>query len=292
MSRKDQRIELPDGRALGYYDLGPPYAPAVFYFHGSPSSRLELGLYGSEAFTERLGVRLIATDRPGLGLSTFEPHRRFSDWPANVSALADKLGLDRFSVLAFSGGAPYALACALAIPQRLTAVGVVSGSGLFDKPGLTEGINRNNLRFTHLARDRPRLCRLAFRMMGLTARYAPGRLVSQLMAAFPEPDREAMARPEVSQALVAAFREALRQGPRGAQFDTALMVGPWDFRPEEIGMPVHLWHGEADQNAPLAMGRYLAEAIPNSEVRFYAGEGHLSLMVNHAEEILSVLVSS
>lgn len=290
MSRKDQRVELPDGRQLGYDDLGPPDAPAVFYFHGAPSSRVDLGLFGSEALAERLGIRIIASDRPGMGLSTFEPNRRLSDWPADVSALADALELQRFTVLSFSGGAPYALACALAIPERLTAVGVVSSSGLFDKPALTEGVNRNNLRFTYLARDRPRLSRLAFRMMALMARSAPGRLVAQVMAAFPEPDRAVMARPEVSGAFVATVREALRQGPRGAQFDTALMVSPWGFRPEEIDMRVHLWHGEVDQNAPLAVGRYLADAIPNSERHFYAGEGHLSLIVNHAEEILSVLV--
>ena len=264
MSRKDQRVELPNGRQLGYDDLGPPDAPAVFYFHGAPSSRVDLGLFGSEALAERLGIRIIASDRPGMGLSTFEPNRHLSDWPADVSALA--------------------------IPERLTAVGVVSSSGLFENPALTEGVNRNTLRFTYLARDRPRLSRLAFRMMALMARSAPGRLVAQVMAAFPEPDRVVMARPEVSGAFVATVRESLRQGPRGAQFDTALMVSPWGFRPEEIDMRVHLWHGEVDQNAPLAVGRYLADAIPNSEARFYAGEGHLSLIVNHAEEILSVLV--
>lgn len=290
MSRKDQRIELPDGRQLGYDDLGSPDAPAIFYFHGAPSSRVDLGLFGSEELAEGLGVRIIASDRPGMGLSTFQPHRRVSDWPADVSALADALELQHFAVLSFSGGAPYALACALAIPERLTAVGVVSSSGLFENPALTEGVNRNNLKFTYLARDRPRLSRLAFRIMGAMARYAPGRLVAQVMAAFPEPDRAVMARPEVSDAFVATVREALRQGPRGAQLDTALMVSPWEFRPEEIGMRVHLWHGEVDQNAPLAVGRYLADAMPNSERHFYAGEGHLSLIVNHAEEILSVVV--
>ena len=56
------------------------------------------------------------------------------------------------------------------------------------------------------------------------------------------------------------------------------MVSPWDFCPEDIQIPVFLWHGEADQNAPVAMGRYFASAIPHSQAAFYPNEGHLSLL--------------
>jgi pimeloyl-ACP methyl ester carboxylesterase len=51
--------------------------------------------------------------------------------PADVVALADRLGIDRFAVLGYSGGGPYAVVCALAIPERLTCVGIVSGAGPF-----------------------------------------------------------------------------------------------------------------------------------------------------------------
>ena len=53
--------------------------------------------------------------------------------------------------------------------------------------------------------------------------------------------------------------------------------------------PVHLWQGEMDRNAPPAMGRYLAAAIPQCRATFYPNEGHVSLIVNHAAEILRVL---
>lgn len=98
-----------------------------------------------------------------------------------------------------------------------------------------------------------------------------------------------LARPDFQRAFIAVVQEGLRAGPRRAQLDTALMAGPWDFRREDIRVAVHLWHGEADANAPPAMGRYMAAA--NSHASFYPGEGHLSLIAKHMEEILNVLAA-
>ena len=79
------------------------------------------------------------------------------------------------------------------------------------------------------------------------------------------------------------LREALRQGGRGPQHDTRLMVSPWDFHPEEIRIHVELWHGEDDRNAPPAMARYVAGAIPDSQLQLFPGEGHISLIVGRIE---------
>ncbi len=94
--------------------------------------------------------------------------------------------------------------------------------------------------------------------------------------------------PEAQHWYLRTLQEAQRGGPRGAQQDTALMVGPWEFRPQGIAVATHLWYGEADRETPIAMGRYLAAAIPQSRTHFYPGEGHLSVMVNHLEEILQL----
>jgi len=135
----NQTIKLADGRKLGYDEFGSQDGRPVFYFHGTPSSRLEWQLFGSDALAKALRLRLIVPDRPGMGLSSFAAGRRISDWPADVASLADHLGMQRFAVLGYSGGGPYAVACALALPERLTRVGVVSGAGPFDQPGLTDG---------------------------------------------------------------------------------------------------------------------------------------------------------
>lgn len=291
MPKVNQTYKLPDGRMLGYDDHGPPSGNPIFFFHGTPGTRLNWYLFGSEELTQKLNIRIISLDRPGLGLSDFQAGRQFCDWPGDVIALADALEFARFTVLGYSGGGPYAAACALHIPERLTSVGIVSGVGPHNVPGLTDGIAPENLRFTQLARDKPWLSRLAYRLGGVMVRYMPGRLITQAMTALPEADRAVLAKPEAQEVFISMLKDAMRSGARGAQWDTALMVSPWDFRPQHIAMKVYLWYGERDRNVSPAMGRYLAETLPNSDARFYPSEGHLSLIVNHVEEILRALVT-
>jgi pimeloyl-ACP methyl ester carboxylesterase len=123
------RADRPPGQVLFHLTYGPPNSSTIFYFHGSPSSRLEWNLFASEGLAEKLNIRVIAPDRPGLGLSDFQPGPRIGDWPADVIALADDLGVARFAVLGYSGGGPYAASCALKIPERLTRVGIVKRNG-------------------------------------------------------------------------------------------------------------------------------------------------------------------
>ena len=124
-------VSLPDGRRLAYAEYGDPQGHPTFYFHGLPGSRLEAILAADSA--ARAGIRLIASDRPGIGGSDPQPRRTLLDWPADVLRLADHIGIPHFSVVGVSGGAPYAAVCAYAIPERLDAVMIVSGVAPFDE---------------------------------------------------------------------------------------------------------------------------------------------------------------
>jgi pimeloyl-ACP methyl ester carboxylesterase len=177
MTKINLHIRLARGRLLAYDEYDAPDGAPIFYFHGSPSSSLEWDLFGDEELANRLNIRVIVPDRPGLGRSEFQSDRRIGDWPADVVALANQLTLGRFAVLGYSGGGPYAAACALKIPERLTRVGIVSGTAPFDEPGLSDGIDSNSLRFMQLARTKPRISRLTLRLMGLMARFAPRQIV-------------------------------------------------------------------------------------------------------------------
>lgn len=290
MSKLNQQLQLSDGRRLGYNEYGASDGAPLFYFHGSPSARIEFALYGDEDLLQSLNVRVIAVDRPGIGLSDFQPNWRYMDFPRDVAALADHMKIERFAILAYSGGGPYGAVCALTIPERLTRVGIVSGAAPFNQPGLADDINPPSRRFMDLSHEKPWLSRLSLWMMGVTCRLAPGKVIANALAALPEADREIMSRPEFQKGFLAIIQEALRQGTRGAQHDTRLMVSEWDFHPQDIQMPVLLWHGEADKNAPIAMGRYMAKAIPKSQARFLPDEGHLSLFKKKVEEIIRSLL--
>jgi pimeloyl-ACP methyl ester carboxylesterase len=285
-----QHVRLRDHRVLGYDEYGPSGGTPLLYFHGTPSSRLEFPLFVKEATLDDANIRVIAPDRPGSGLSDFQPSRHIADWAHDVSALADHLDLDRFAVLGYSGGGVYAAACARAIPERITKAGIVSGPAPFTIPGLASEVNPDNLKFFALSHERPWLSRGILRLMGLMTRVSPKKVIANALAALPEPDRRIVASdPEFQAGFLNMIREALRNGPRGAQLDTRLMVTAWAFDVSEIQIPVSLWYGEADLNVPMAMGRYLAATIPRAEAKFYANEGHLSVFKKHSTEILRQL---
>ncbi len=193
MSKPNQQIRLPDGRMLGFNEHGSSNGSPLFYFHGTPSSRVEFPLFGSEEMLQALNVRLIAADRPGSGLSDFQPNRRIMDWPKDVVALADHLKINRFSVLGYSGGGVYALACALAIPEHIIKAGVASGTAPFTHPGLTDTIPADNLRFFAFSHEKPWLSRMFLNMMGIMTRLAPKQIVTNALTTLPEPDQKMMA---------------------------------------------------------------------------------------------------
>jgi pimeloyl-ACP methyl ester carboxylesterase len=285
-----QICRLPDGRGLAYASYGDPQGFPVFFFHGTPGSHIDLELFEIEDTATRLGVRLIAVDRPGIGLSDYQPGRRFLDWPDDLSALADELALERFSVLGYSSGGAYALVCAFKIPERLARVGVLNGDGPYDQPGIVEGMELLMFRLLSLSSSAPGLFRQILRLVGWTAVHAPGLYQAGFQVTLPRADQAIFARLSVRQALRATLQEALLKGPQGAQQDMALMVEQWDFRPEDISTPVCMWYGQVDQSTSPAMGRYLAKVIRGSTIQFFPEDGHLSLLYHHSQQILKALI--
>jgi pimeloyl-ACP methyl ester carboxylesterase len=120
----DSIIRLWDGRRLQFLEVGKRDGFPIFHFHGNGSSRLEM--LTVQAVAERLGVRLICPDRPGIGGSDERRGYQLLDWPDDVVEVANQLGVEQFAVEGLSGGAPFALACTYKIPHRLTACGLIS----------------------------------------------------------------------------------------------------------------------------------------------------------------------
>src|SRR6266542_813126 len=98
--RIDDGIALPDGRWLAYAEFGDPEGRPVLFFHATPGYRRNP--WATDAELRSAGVRLIAPDRPGVGRSTPQPHRRLLDWPDDVRQLADALALQRFGLVALA----------------------------------------------------------------------------------------------------------------------------------------------------------------------------------------------
>ena len=279
-------LRLPDGRMLGYADYGDAEGRPLFFFHGTPGSRLSGLIAGVVAGPLR--GRVIALDRPGYGLSSYHPGSEIIDWPDDVAALADHLGYERFAVLGYSGGGPFAAACALRLADRLTATGIVSGIGPLDAAARRHFSRMQRLRFWG-ARTFPGLVRLAVWWSVWRVRDDPQRFFAAWSAGVPDCDREVLERPAIRATVIDDRRESLRPGSRGAAHEMVLLARPWGFRLDELRAPVHLWHGEADTVVPAAVGRQLSHAIPHCTATFYPELGHL-LLVEQMETILRTLL--
>jgi pimeloyl-ACP methyl ester carboxylesterase len=282
-------MDLPDGRELAWMDLGKRRGPVVFAFHGTPGSRRTF-TFDAKALAS-CGVRLIAPDRPGYGHSSSRPDPSFVHWAQDASLLADHLKVERFAVFATSGGGPFALACGRYLPERVTAIGIASGIGPTAEPGSETGMMGLNRALVHLAR---RSALFALPMLALTDqvfRRWPERALQGATRQLPERDVEIMRRPEVQAVLAGDRAVAPRSVSLAAAREFSLFAHDWGFRPEDVTVPVMLWHGQADRNVPVAHARHLAERLAKAELTEFPGEGHL-VVFDRLAEMLRSLVDS
>ena len=284
-NKKNQHVNLSGGRLIGIAEYGPSDGFPVFYFHGFPSSRLDWELIHDEPTVTDLGVRIIAPDRPGYGLSDFKRGRTMLSWAEDVVDIATELKIDRFAVLGVSGGGPYAAACAYGIRDRLSRTGIVCGMGPRDAPGMTEGASWTLPGTQSIVR------RVVLYLTSMGLQRDPARFLEQSMEAFAEPDRKILEQPNLGNIFINGMREAFRTGIGGANLEAGLYTRPWGFALQDISTEVYLWHGEQDLNVPVSVGRYVAEAIPNSTAKFYPDDGHLTLPRSRLKEILSALIA-
>ena len=195
-----------------------------------------------------------------------QPGRRLVDWPADVRALADQLDVETFGVIALSAGAPYALACAHALPDRISGVAIAGGLTPLQSRWQRRGMKASHRAGLAGVRTFPRGAKVAYRV-ALPAFQAH------------ELRRHPGFRP--------THKEAHRQGTGGCAQDLGVLARPWGFEPAEIRRPVEFWHGDRDGVIPLELAAALAAQIAGSELHVCLGEGHL-LLPRHLRAVLRV----
>ncbi len=265
-------VLLSDGRTLGYAEAGDPAGTPMIWFHGTPASRLVFTV--ADPLPLELGVRIIVPERPGYGLSSPAPRHTLLQIAEDTAALADHLGFERFAVAGGSGGGPPVAACAFLMPERLMGASMLCSAAPLDDPELRRGLSLAN-RFKFLLPRRVAwILKLDLALAAAAFRRRPQWFV-QRIAQSGGRDHKMFADPLWQQRTATMLLEAFRQGSAGTMLDLSLYSRPWGFDLEQIRMPVHIWHGEKDRMAPVAMGRLLAQRIPHSRSRFLPEAGHL-----------------
>ena len=268
-------IELPDGRRLSYSVAGRLGGVPVLYFHGAigspPQGEREL-----ELAIEQFGIRYLMVDRPGFNGSDPQSGRRIADFSTDVRELADRLGLARFSILGVSAGAPYALACAAAMPERVAAVAAVSTI----PPGFSPGRSRRTapiyrLPLTLLHRYPRTIQSVADRALTLLRRrpVALRRLFALGAAAG---DRDLLRTSETREVGVRRFLGATARGSWPMIEEFLVCCSDWGFELDQVSQTVHLWHGLRDPIIPIDHADAIRRELPHAWPRFVEA-GHFFL---------------
>ncbi len=277
-------IPLVGSRHLDYFEIGPRDAPVVLYCHGTPGSRFELLLAEPELRRSDVSIRLVGLNRPGYGTSSFVDQQGFLPWARDVEEAADRLGIDRFSVLGASGGSPFALACALSLADRIQRVGIVAGVAPPDTPGMEQSAALADESASKIVRSvRYGTLSLGVRL-GLTRR-----LVRRLIASLGTADRKAMSDSRAATAFGEIVREAFAQWGRAAVVEAGLFMRSWDFDPRLVTQETRLWHGTDDNRIPARVALEFASRLLNATCVIWPHHGHFSWAMSAADEIGSFL---
>ena len=291
MYKKDI-VHLNDGAVVEFQEYGDPTGTPVLFCHGWPSSRTMAQLADEPA--RALGLRIISPDRPGICGSSMQLDRKLSDWPRIVAQLVDNLGIGEFRILAISGGAPYAYATAIAMPERVRAIAIAGGvipfAELKDFKGLLP-LYRWMLAFY---RNRPQLLRQLFRLARPFLSFrAPVRLRPLLlkMLLLRPCDAASLRDDAAFEAIFESQRRAWRGSAEGVMIDAQIYAQPWGFGVQDVLVPVRLWHGMEDRAFAVRLAEEIANRFPDCKARFIPNEGHYSLPIRHMREILEDLIS-
>lgn len=279
------RVTVGDGRKLSFAEFGEPQGRPVFWLHGTPGARRQIPPE-ARAFAALNDIRLIGVDRPGIGSSSPYRYGQVLDFADDLQVIADTLGIDKMAVIGLSGGGPYALSAAAAMPDRVLAAGVLGGVAPTVGPEAIGGglMALGSLLAPMLEVAAAPIGFVATRVIKMVKPLAGPALLAYAHVS-PEGDKQLLLRPEFK----AMFLDDLLNGSRkqlSAPFnDVIVFARDWGFRMGEIEVPVRWWHGDRDHIIPYSHGEHSVAILPDAELIPIPGESHLAGL-GKAEDIL------
>ena len=251
-SATTQMMEV-DGLKVHYKETGPPDAPVLLLLHGFGSS-----LQTWDEWSVKLDskYRVIRLDLPGFGLTGASPSNDYSEENdvAILTHFADKLGLNKFSVIGHSMGGKMAWSLAASQPDRVQALVLMAPDGFPE------------------AKDIGSKPYEVPAVMGLIQYFLPKYFVKKsIEPAFVDAG-------SLNDALVSRYYDMLRApGVRGAilaRSNQTIYTDPVP-RLQKIKAPTLLIWGEQDQMIPSSNAQSYAGFLLNSTTILVPKLGHL-----------------
>ena len=261
-------LRLRDGRLLSF-GISTEKEPSqtALSCHGAPGSALQMPPGIRFLFPD---FRIITPERPGYGQSESARNFNLTSAADDIGQLLDYLGVGKVSLIGYSGGSAYALACAHGLEDRITDVNLFSSFAPLQVPGVTDGMCPSLLAMLDAAKKDPE------RLLGQLESQPLD--VEQMLESFLKEmapaDQDLMADPAVRSELLEDFKRALQPGFSGYVTDLQNLSRPWGVPLEEIQVPVRLYHGGMDRNTPPAMARYLSGVLQNASLHWHEDKGH------------------
>jgi pimeloyl-ACP methyl ester carboxylesterase len=282
-------IAVGEDRQIGFAEFGAPQGRAVFWLHGTPGARRQIPTE-ARVFAEEEDIRLIGIDRPGIGASTPYQYLNVLAFAEDIRTVADTLGIDKMAVVGLSGGGPYTLACAAAMPERVVAAGVLGGVAPTGGP---DAIGGGAMALGSLVAPLLQAVGVPIRLLAVAfvrmARPVASPALDLYGLMSPPADRRLLARPEFK----AMFLDDLLNGSRkqlAAPFaDVIVFARDWGFRLDQVKVSVCWWHGDHDHIVPFSHGQHVVSRLPDAELYHLPGESHLAGL-GRGEEILRTLM--
>jgi pimeloyl-ACP methyl ester carboxylesterase len=285
-----RHIAGPRGR-LDVEIAGPDDGETLMFHMGTPSLA---SMYGPlvELGAER-GIRHVVYLRPGYGESERCRGRSVADCAADVAAVADALGVERFYTAGRSGGGPHALATAALLPDRVIAAATIAGCAPRSAEGLDwlDGMAQENIDEIAAA-DAGEKELLAFiepfraKLISADAE----KLHAEFGDLLSDVDRSVMTG-DFAEYESQATRAGMEHGVWGWFDDDIELIGDWGFELSDISCPMTIWQGAQDRMVPLAHGEWLAAHIPGARAKLLPDHGHLSLALGHYGELLEDMIA-
>lgn len=275
-------VMLSDGRNLGYAETGDPDGKPVLAFHGALSNRLGAAVFDN--IGREKGIRIIAPERPGIGVSDPNPDFTITDWPEDVAELLDALDIDKAPVVGISAGGPFALACGAVAPERFPRVAVCCSLGPKESANL-----KIRLMLLRTSIHLPWLVRKFLEREVRSAQNTPEKTIKKRIKSTAPAD-EPVWRSDFGKLLMAGEVASVQHHGLEPFVREIQMFGrDWGFSLRSIDVPVGIWHGDADKVNPVEMGRYLHHEIPTSEAHISPDLGHIGAIVENEDEIFDWL---